>query len=116
MWNGVLRRTPDDRLFATRVACAPRRNSVDEDRKPKLDRRTFLKTAAASAGVAATPLVVAQSTTDAAAKAAAQSPAKKKEKPHPGDIVIERPGSDFMVDVIKTLDLEYIATNPASSF
>ena len=34
----------------------------------------------------------------------------------PGDIVIERPGSDFMVDVIKTLDIDYVATNPGSSF
>src|SRR5258708_1133509 len=76
---------------------------MDEDRKPGVDRRTFLK--AAAAGVAAV----------APAQAGAQSP-NKKEKPLPGDIVIERPGSDFMVDVIKTLDLEYISTNPGSSF
>ena len=30
--------------------------------------------------------------------------------------MIERPGSDFMLDVIKTLDLEYMTTNPGSSF
>ena len=41
---------------------------------------------------------------------------KKAEKLLPGDIVIERPGSDFMVDVIKTLGFEYVATNPGSSF
>ena len=29
---------------------------------------------------------------------------------------VERPGSDFMVDVIKTLDLAYLAINPGSSF
>ncbi len=29
---------------------------------------------------------------------------------------VERPGSDFMVDVIKSLNLEYITTNPGSSF
>jgi thiamine pyrophosphate-dependent acetolactate synthase large subunit-like protein len=29
---------------------------------------------------------------------------------------IDRPGGDFMVDVIKTLDLEYVASNPGSSF
>ena len=28
----------------------------------------------------------------------------------------DRPGADFMVDVIKSLDLEYIASNPGSSF
>ena len=26
------------------------------------------------------------------------------------------PGSDFMVDVIKTLDIKYLPSNPASSF
>ena len=28
----------------------------------------------------------------------------------------EKPGSDFMVDVIKTLGIEYVAANPGSSF
>ena len=27
-----------------------------------------------------------------------------------------RPGSDFMVDVIKTLDIKYLPANPASSY
>jgi thiamine pyrophosphate-dependent acetolactate synthase large subunit-like protein len=78
---------------------------TDEKQSPGLDRRTFLKTAAATAGFAAAA---------APGQAAVQSP--KDERPHPGDIVIERPGSDFMIDVIKTLDLEYMATNPGSSF
>ncbi len=26
-----------------------------------------------------------------------------------------RPGSDFMVDVLRALDIDYVATNPASS-
>ena len=30
--------------------------------------------------------------------------------------VIERPGSDFMVDVLKTLNIEYLAANPGSTF
>ncbi|MGZ5036931.1 MAG: thiamine pyrophosphate-binding protein [Usitatibacter sp.] len=82
---------------------------MDEDKKPGIDRRTFLKTAAA-AGAAAAATAPAIAPAEAAvtpAQAAAQSP---------GDIVIERPGSDFMIDVIKTLDLEYMATNPGSSF
>jgi len=29
---------------------------------------------------------------------------------------IQRPGSDFMVDVIKSLDIDYMASNPGSSF
>ena len=71
-----------------------------------MERREFLKTAAAVGTVTA-----------AATGATSAATEKKSEKPtHPGDIVIERPGSDFMVDVIKTLDLKYIATNPGASF
>ncbi len=71
-------------------------------------RRAFLKNAAAGLGASALP---------AAAAAAEPGPDKNgaKERPHPGDIVIERPGSDFMVDVIKSLDLEFVTTNPGSS-
>src|SRR5215207_8362841 len=91
---------------------------MDSDSKKGTDRRTFLKTAAATAGVAtAAPITLAQS--PEAAKQEAPPPKAaggKKDKPLPGDIVIERPGSDFMMDVIKTLDLEYMATNPGSSF
>ncbi len=70
-----------------------------------MERRDFLKTAAA----------VGTATTVAAQAAQAATPAKDKPT-YPGDIVIERPGSDFMVDVIKTLELKYVATNPGSSF
>ncbi len=79
---------------------------MGEEKKPGVDRRAFLKTAAAAGAGAAI--------TVAPATAGAESPAK--DKPLPGDIVVERPGSDFMMDVIKTLDLEYMASNPGSSF
>jgi acetolactate synthase-1/2/3 large subunit len=70
-----------------------------------MERRDFLKTAAA-AGIGASAITTAQ----------AAEPKSKTEKLLPGDIVIERPGSDFMVDVIKALGFEYVATNPGSSF
>ncbi len=89
---------------------------MSEDGKSGLDRRTFLKSAVAGAGAAAAATVVAQSPEAAKQEAPAKGEGKKKEKPHTGDIVIERPGSDFMMDVIKTLDLEYMTTNPGSSF
>ena len=85
---------------------------MDDGKKSGVDRRMFLKTAAASVGAAGVAPIAA--TAAAPSQEGAQS--KKKEKPHPGDIVITRPGSDFMMDVIKTLDLEYMATNPGSSF
>jgi thiamine pyrophosphate-dependent acetolactate synthase large subunit-like protein len=92
---------------------------MDDEKKSGVDRRTFLKTAAATAGVAGAAPAMSLAQSPEAAKQEAPAPkaaGAKKDKPLPGDIVIERPGSDFMMDVIKTLDLEYMATNPGSSF
>jgi acetolactate synthase I/II/III large subunit len=36
--------------------------------------------------------------------------------PSARQITINRPGADFMVDVLKTLDIEYVAANPGSTF
>src|SRR6185295_4369898 len=73
------------------------------------DRRTFLKGAAAT---------IAATTVTAQAQAA-DKPAAAKAKPGGGaglDHVIDRPGSDFMVDVLRALGIDYVASNPASSF
>src|SRR5437868_2856622 len=72
-----------------------------------VDRRSFLKGAAALGGTIAAANVSAQG------KAAEE---KKPAKPAAGDKIIGRPGSDFMVDVIKSLGIDYFASNPASSF
>ena len=92
----------------------------DDKTDTGLDRRTFLKSAAAAgATVAAAGTFSADAAaqeTKSAGKAGAGARAAQAEKALPGDIVIGRPGSDFMVDVLKTLDLEYVAANPASSF
>ena len=71
-----------------------------------MERRDFLKTAAATVGATAA----------GNAGAAAPPEAGGQSKPHAGDGIISRPGSDFMVDVIKALDLEYMSLNPGSSF
>ncbi|MGE5094282.1 MAG: thiamine pyrophosphate-binding protein [Betaproteobacteria bacterium] len=84
---------------------------MGDDRKPAIDRRTFLKTAAAGAGVTAAGAAGAQihaTGTVAPAQAGAQS--------SKADKLVTRPGSDFMMDVIKSLDLDYVSTNPGSSF
>jgi acetolactate synthase I/II/III large subunit len=75
------------------------------------DRRSFLKGAAASAAaVLGTQLAAnAQAQTEAPSSAA-------KEAPPSRDKVIGRPGSDYMVDVIKATGIEYVASNPGSSF
>ena len=101
--------------------------------KGRLNRRGFLKSAAAGAAagaaaiVAPVPVVEAQEPQQAAAAAAprgtAASPSARalaaETEPLSPDVdllTVENPGSDFMVDVLKTLDFEYIAANPASSF
>src|SRR5438034_608464 len=83
------------------------RNPLDKEHSMSeegLDRRTFLKSAAAiSTSIAAASTVAAETT-------------KKSSTGLPGEKIIGRPGSDFMVDVIKATGIEYIASNPASSF
>src|ERR1700731_1924015 len=86
-------------------------------KKLSVDRRKFLKGAAlgaagfvASASTAAPPPALpAQSAT---------APMMPKELDPSGVDVLttERTGSDFMVDVLKSLGIEYICSNPGSSF
>src|SRR5438093_1623640 len=76
-----------------------------------IDRRSFLKGAAASAAAVIGTQLAATDTAPAAAAAAEAQEAEQS-----GDKVISRPGSDFMVDVIKATGIEYIASNPGSSF
>jgi acetolactate synthase-1/2/3 large subunit len=79
-------------------------------RKSSVNRRKFLKIAAGGA----TALTARLEPASAQQLARAESPAAA---PAPVDVMTtERPGSDFMVDVIKSLGIEYIASNPASSF
>src|SRR5215468_8006599 len=95
-------------------------------KKPSVNRRNFLKGAAAGAaalvakpGVAA-PAPLAQP--QAQARAVAPGPsarliAAETTPPPRADVyTTDRPGSDFMVDVLKSLDFEYIAANPGSAF
>ncbi|HEV2199190.1 MAG TPA: thiamine pyrophosphate-dependent enzyme [Bryobacteraceae bacterium] len=75
------------------------------------DRRGFLKGAAALAGTA--PIALAQQTQLAQNRATA-APAEVSGSPIEV-LTNERPGADFMLDVIKSLGIEYTAANPASS-
>ncbi|HEY3302762.1 MAG TPA: thiamine pyrophosphate-binding protein, partial [Candidatus Binatia bacterium] len=81
--------------------------------KQTIDRRSFLKGAAATAAAATIGARLVQNTRSAEAATAggeAKEPARASEK------IIARPGSDFMVDVIKATGIEYITSNPGSSF
>jgi acetolactate synthase-1/2/3 large subunit len=93
-------------------------------RKPKKDfvnRRDFLRTAAAGTAALAVPAAAH------AANAATPQPAPPGPPPllklrsdaasvTSDPITVDRPGSDFMVDVLKTLNFEYLCANPGNTF
>jgi acetolactate synthase-1/2/3 large subunit len=88
---------------------------VANSKKSPFDRRGFLKGAAAGAAALVTkpPIVAAQQiraavTTGNAAEAATPPTAEAR--------AAGRPGSDYMVDVLKSLGFEYACANPGSSF
>src|SRR5688572_26526663 len=85
-----------------------------------VDRRDFLKTAAVTgaAALGAGPTAAAQQP-QSAAPVPATAPVVPRETDPTGSVEVlttDRPGGDFMVDVIKTLNFEFIASNPGSSF
>jgi acetolactate synthase-1/2/3 large subunit len=98
-----------------------------KDATPKLDRRKFLTAAAvAGAGGAVSPGGAAAATANTSepparlpsalppnARVAAAEAGAPDIPPYAGE---GRPGSDFMVDVIKTLNIKYLPANPASSY
>ncbi|HUJ50402.1 MAG TPA: thiamine pyrophosphate-dependent enzyme [Bryobacteraceae bacterium] len=87
-----------------------------------MDRRGFLKGAAAGAAaiVAKPPAAqaqVAQERPTTPLPSARQIAAETGPPPARADVyTTDRPGSDFMLDVIKSLGFEYVAANPGSSF
>ena len=85
-------------------------------------RRGFLKGAAASAAalVATPPGAEAQKAEPE--RAAARPPSAKEiaaETSTPSSVDVqttEHPGADFMIDIVKSLGIEYVTANPGSSF
>ena len=91
-------------------------------RKLKVDRRGFLKGAAVGAVGAVVSGTGAEAQEQLAQRNATAQPnattvaADTGIRPVVSSRIIEKPGSDFMVDILKTLDLEYVAANPGSTF
>src|SRR5688572_7819560 len=86
---------------------------------PSLHRRDFLKSAAVTGAAALVPGAAAADAPRQAAAPQASAPIAPREADPPdgGEVITtDRPGGDFMVDVIKTLGFEYVASNPGSSF
>src|ERR1051325_4530072 len=89
--------------------------------KPSVGRRGFLKGAAVGAAALAAQPQLGKAQQPAGRGAQTPSgPAVARDtgaaRPAAGARVIENPGSDFMVDVFKTLNLEYLSANPGSTF
>jgi acetolactate synthase-1/2/3 large subunit len=91
-------------------------------KRSRLNRRGFIKGAAAGAAAfvgmpsAQAAQAPAPSATEITRPAGALA-AETETVPSSLDVLSEgRPGSDFMVDVIKSLGIDYICANPGSSF
>jgi acetolactate synthase-1/2/3 large subunit len=97
-----------------------------ENSTGKFDRRNFLKTAVAGTGAAALGSITAEvSAQQPSAFAASVNPPTQAQLardsevvslPPPANRVVVRPGSDLMVEVLRQLDIEFVASNPGSSF
>jgi acetolactate synthase-1/2/3 large subunit len=89
-------------------------------KKLSVDRRNFLKSAVAGAATLAAPAqtVSAKPVPPGPPRATPLIPPAIEADPpaHVEVMTTERPGCDFMVDVIKSLGFEYIFANPGSSF
>ncbi len=96
-----------------------------KSKKPSVNRRGFLKGAAVgAAALVATPAIAGVPVPVQAAAprpgttlpSASLAVAETSPPPRADVYTTDRPGSDFMVDVIKSLGIEYVAANPGSSF
>ena len=87
--------------------------------KPVVDRRNFLKGAAAgAAALAVVPASVAAHPAEPKRLAPPpMSAAAETEAPAVVEVLTaDRTGSDYMVDVLKSIGFEYVCANPGSSF
>lgn len=89
-------------------------------KKSPVDRRNFLRSAAGSAAalIASGGAAEAQQAEPARSGGAPVMP-KETDPGPPSSVEVltaERPGSDFMIEVIKSLGFEFVAANPGSSF
>src|SRR6185503_9231914 len=92
--------------------------------KGSVDRRDFLKGAAVTSAAALVPgAIPGSAAAEPQAAPPAQSPGTAAIAAREADpavdveaLTTDRPGGDFMVDVLKSLNFDYVASNPGSSF
>ena len=91
-----------------------------KSKKDSVNRRDFLRTAAAGTAALVVPPVAARAAQPAPARNGAAPPllklAMSEATPSVEVLTVDRPGSDFMVDVLKSLNFEYLCANPGNSF
>jgi thiamine pyrophosphate-dependent acetolactate synthase large subunit-like protein len=105
----------------------PDQTPEDKTEETRLDRRSFI------AGVSATGVALGSAATKAGAQTAdtehiaAAPPSEAQRVADVGtpdeysadehdQYFVENPGSDYMIDVLRSLNIDYVATNPGSSF
>src|SRR5439155_22720857 len=104
------------------VASRARKRRREMAKNGSVDRRDFLKSAAVTGaalvgGAAGADAQTAPPAPAAAGPASAPvAPRETDPSPEADIVTTDRPGGDFMVDVLKALNFEYIAANPGSSF
>src|SRR6185295_16370213 len=96
---------------------------MPKSKREAVGRRRFLKGAAAAAALVVKPPIIQAQTPTSETRRTVPPPspgqvASETDPPPPrvGVYTVDRPGSDFMLDVIKSLGFEYVAANPGSSF
>ena len=94
---------------------------VMEFEKPSVDRRNFLREAVVGVATLATAsgaLSAQQAANQLAPSVRLKSPPPEVDPPANVDVMLttDRPGSDFMTDVIKALPFEYVCANPGDKF
>jgi acetolactate synthase-1/2/3 large subunit len=97
---------------------------VSKSRNDSVNRRNFIKGSAVGiAAIAAGTGTAHAQKSPPSAKGTLPSMSKTAETGDPTEVrdqvevlTTERPGADFMVDIIKSLGIEYISANPGSSF
>jgi acetolactate synthase-1/2/3 large subunit len=90
-----------------------------KSKKPSVERRDFLRGAIAGAATFAVPAAKARAEEAAPAPRSTplMPPFPEADPPvEVGNLNVERSGSDFMADVIKSLPFEFICANPGDKF
>jgi len=96
---------------------------MTKPRKTVVDRREFLKSAATGAAVGAaamvTPPIASAQQPETSPTGAAPPMSRAAETQTPPQLQVlteDRPGADYMVDVVKSLGFEFFAGNPGSAY